>query len=86
MIDPPPPRLLYTASDCTRMPKDRSPYREVSDLVVRRLVLEGWVSRVVLVLVGCADQLANMDQAECFELWDGSYVHWAMALAAELTP
>jgi len=34
------------------MPKDRSPYDEVSDLVVRRLVLDGWVARVVLVLIG----------------------------------
>jgi predicted naringenin-chalcone synthase len=68
------------------MPKDRSPYREVSDLVVRRLVLEGWVARVVLVLIGCAGQLVNMDQAGWLRLSDGDYAHWAMALAAELTP
>jgi len=68
------------------MLKDRSPYREVSGLVVRRLVLEGWVARVVLVLIGCAGQPANMDRAGWLRLWDGDYVHWAMALAAELTP
>jgi predicted naringenin-chalcone synthase len=54
--------------------------------VVRRLVLDGWVTRVVLVLVGCAGQLANMGRARWFGLWDGDYAHWAMAVAAELTP
>jgi hypothetical protein len=54
--------------------------------VVRRLVLDGWVARVVLVLIGCASQLANMDQAGWLRLSDGDYAHWAMALAAELTP
>lgn len=68
------------------MPKDRSPYRETSSLVVRRLVLDGWVARVVLVLVGCAGQFANMDQVGRLSLPGRDYAPWPMALAAELTP